>query len=77
VHENYCENKSEWQHQFCDYLMGAIQGDGNRKNDLPKVNDSCSLSGQMKLSFFSGSKINNLFNMSNEQIPVCLIRLKG
>ncbi|WP_300463337.1 hypothetical protein [Desulfobacula sp.] len=77
VHENYCENKSEWQHQFCEYLMGVIQGDGNRKNDLPEVNDGCSLSGQMKFGFFSGRNINTLFNISDEQIPVCLIKLKG
>ncbi|CCK79495.1 hypothetical protein [Desulfobacula toluolica] len=76
VHENCCENKSEWQHQFCDYLMDAIQGCGNRENDLPEIKDGCSLFGQIKLSYFSGNGINNLFNMSDIQIPVCLIKLK-
>lgn len=76
VHENECENKSEWQHQLSDYLMGAIQGDGNRKKELPKVNDGCSLSGQIKLGLFSGNNINKLFNTSDKQIPVCLIKLK-
>ncbi|WP_299981687.1 hypothetical protein [Desulfobacula sp.] len=76
VHENECENKSEWQHQFCDYLMRAIQGDGIQENNLPKVNDRCSLSGQIKLCLFSGNGINNLFNCSDKQIPVCLIKLK-
>ncbi len=76
VHENCCENKSEWQRQFCDCLTGAVQGDGNRENNLPKIEDECSLFGQIKLSYFSGNGINNLFNLSDKQIPVCLIKLK-
>ena len=76
VHENECENKSEWQHQFCDYLMRAIQGDGIQENNLPKVNDRCSLSGQIKLCLFSGNGINKLFNCSDKQVSVCLIKLK-
>jgi len=76
VHENECENKNEWQHLFCDYLMRAIQAEGNRENELPKVDDKCSLSGQIKLSLFSGDEINQLFNCSDKQIPVCLIKLK-
>lgn len=76
VHENECENKSEWQHQFCDYLVRAIQGDGIQENNLPEVNDSCFLSGQIKLCIFSGNDINRLFNCSNKQISVILIKLK-
>ncbi|MBC8439566.1 MAG: hypothetical protein H8D87_07770 [Deltaproteobacteria bacterium] len=76
VHENECENKNEWQHQFCDYLVRAIQGDGIQENNLPEVNDSCFLSGQIKLCIFSGNDINRLFNCSNKQISVCLIKLK-
>ena len=76
VHENECENKSEWQHYFCDYLMRAIQGNGTRENNMPKVNDKCSLSGQIKLNLFSGNDINKLFNYSEKHIPVCLIKLK-
>ncbi|MBU8912306.1 MAG: hypothetical protein KOO65_13635 [Desulfobacterales bacterium] len=76
VHENECENKNEWQHHFCDYLMRVIQGTGIRGNEMPKVNDGCSLSGQIKLSLFSGNDINKLFNYSEKQIPVCLIKLK-
>ncbi len=76
VHENKCENKTEWQHHFCDYLMRAIQGNGTREKELPKVSDGCSLSGQIKLCLFSGNDINMLFNSSEKQIPVCLIKLK-
>ena len=76
VHENKCANQDEWQHHFCKYLMDAIQTDGNPENDMPKVNDTCSLYGQIKLGLFSGNDINDLFNMSDKQIPVCLIKLK-
>lgn len=76
VHENDCEKRNEWQQKMCDYLMGAVQGDGNRKNKMPQVNDTCSLSGQIKLGHFSGNGINKLFNLSDKQIPVCLIKLK-
>ena len=76
VHENECENKDEWQHQFCDDLMRAVQTGGNRENKLPKVSDKCLLSGQIKLNIFSGDDINQVFNCSDKQIPVCLIKLK-
>lgn len=76
VHENDCEKRNEWQQQMCDYLMGAVQGGGDRENKMPKVNDACSLSGQIKLGLFSGNNINKLFNLSDKQIPVCLIKLK-
>ena len=76
VHENECENTSEWQRQLGKCLMSAIQGDGNPGDSLPEVNDGCSLSGQIKLGFFSGNEINKLFNVSNKSIPVCLIKLK-
>jgi hypothetical protein len=76
VHENECKNKSEWHHHFCDDLMLAIQGQGVLEDDLPQVNDNCSLFGQIKLCFFSGNDINNLLNLSDEQILVCLIKLK-
>jgi len=56
--------------------MRAIQGNGTRENELPKVSDRCSLSGRIKLTLFSGNDINKLFNSSEKQIPVCLIKLK-
>ncbi|WP_457553455.1 hypothetical protein [Desulfobacula sp.] len=76
VHENECENKNEWQHLFCTWLMRAVQGDGIRENDMPVVDDRCSLLGQVKLALFSGNGINKIFNCSDKQIPVCLIKLK-
>jgi len=76
VHENECENKSAWQHHFSEYLMHVIQGEGHRENGVPEVNDSCSLSGKIQLNLLSGDGINDLFNLSDKLIPVCLISLK-
>ena len=77
VHENECENRDGWHHQFCELLMDAVQAGGNRKIELPRVDDRCDLSGQIKLSLFSGNDMNQLFNCTDRQVPVCLIRLKG
>jgi hypothetical protein len=76
VHENKCENKNEWRNQFLEFLVNAIQADDRPEENFPKVNDKCSFSGKIKLSLFSGNDINNLFNTSDKQIPVCLITLK-
>ncbi len=76
VHENECENQSEWQHHFYEGLMTAIQGHGNLENDLPEVTDTCERFGQIKMSLFSGDNINRIFNLTGKQVPVCLIKLK-
>ncbi len=76
VHENGCENKNEWHHHFCAELMRAVQGDGYRINDLPKVTDKCCLSGQIKLYIFSGNTINSIFSCPDKQVFVCLVKLK-
>lgn len=76
VHENICTHQKGWQRQFEMVLMQAIQGKGCRKEDLPEVADDCSLSAQFKLGLFSGKMINQFFKMANEQVPVCLVKLK-
>lgn len=76
VHENGCENKTGWQQQVFEQLEYAAKGDAGRQNDLLEANDECSVSGQIKLSLFSGNKIHDLFNLKYKQIAVCLIRLK-
>ena len=76
VHENECENKIGWQRQVFEHLMCAAKGDKGRQNHLPEVKDECFISGQIKLSLFSGNNIHNLFNLKDKQIAVCLIRLK-
>ncbi|OGQ85210.1 MAG: hypothetical protein A2464_08155 [Deltaproteobacteria bacterium RIFOXYC2_FULL_48_10] len=76
VHENECENKIGWQRQFFEQEICAAKGDLDRLNHLPEVTDECSLSGQIKMSLFSGNNIHNLFHLKDKQIRVCWIRLK-
>jgi len=76
VHENKCNHKDEWHQYFCEHIMGAVIGDGDRKKDLPEVTDNCCLSGQFKLRVFSGNDINRIFNYPGRQISVCLVKLK-
>ncbi len=76
VHENKCKVKIEWQHQLKKYLMKAIKGEGNQKEDLPEAMDECRRSGQIKMGLFSGGMINLLLNDSDKHMAVCLINLK-
>lgn len=76
VHENECENKTGWQRQIFEQFMNAVKGNASVPNDLPEINDGCTISGQIKFSLFSGNNIHNLFNLKDKQTPVCLIRLK-
>jgi hypothetical protein len=76
VHENGCKNQKKWQHSFDDLLMHAVQGRNCREKDLPQVDDDCSLPVRLKLGLFSGENVNRVFNMTDKQIPVCLVRLK-
>ena len=76
VHENDCENKKLWQQAFADMVICAAAGDEIPRADYPIVNDTCSLTGQCKLNFFSGNEINRHFNLSDNQVVVCLVRLK-
>ncbi len=76
VHENNCEMKAEWQHQFCEYLMRSVHEEESRESGLPEMAGCCSLSGQIKLCLFSGDMINTLLNVSEKQVAVCLVNLK-
>jgi len=76
VHENGCENIKEWHHQFTQDLMDTVKAGSNLKKQSFEVTDKCRLEGQIKLYLFSGSGINELFNRTEKQIPVCWIRLK-
>lgn len=76
VHENGCENKIGWQQQFFEQVIRAANGDPDTQNHLPEVRDECLLSGQIKMSLFSGNYIHNLFHLKDKQIRVCWIRLK-
>jgi len=78
VHENDCEKKTGWQQQVFEQLVCAAKEDTGRQKYSLEVMDECLLSGQIKLSLFSGNNIHEIFDLKDEQIPVsvCLIRLK-
>nr|NJM01679.1 hypothetical protein [Desulfobacula sp.] len=76
VHENDCENKTGWRQQVFEQLISAAKGDTGRQNYPFEGEDGCLLSGQIKLSLFSGNNVRDLFNLKDKQIRVCLIRLK-
>jgi len=76
VHENRCEKQVKWQGQFENYLMAAINENGNHKIKLPEVHDRCSKRGQIKVCNFFMSDINHNFNVPDKHISVCLIKLK-
>ena len=76
VHENRCKNQVKWQGQFESFLMAAMEKNGNQENRLPKVNDTCSKRGQIKVCNFFMGDINHNFNLADKHISVCLIKLK-
>ena len=75
VHGTGCENQDIWQDQFEGYLTGAIEGSGSNGNNLPEINDRCSKRGQIKVCNFVGGDINEIFNLADKHISVCLIKL--
>jgi len=76
VHENECENINEWQLQFTQGLLDVIMAGSAQEKPSLKVKDNCKHEGQIKLYLFSGNDINKLFNRTEKQIPVCLVRLE-
>ncbi|MCP4672695.1 MAG: hypothetical protein GY857_15475 [Desulfobacula sp.] len=76
VHENSCKNQEKWQDQFENFLMAAMGKNGNQEKRLPQVDDTCSKRGQIKVCNFFMGDINHSFNVADEQISVCLIKLK-
>ncbi len=76
VHHIKCDNYKNWQQQFTQVLMSAASGNKCREEDLPEMDDDCSVSAQCKLGLFSGKDINLFFNASGKPIPVCLVKLK-
>jgi len=75
VRENGCKNKSRWQQQFFKDLTTVGKGEGTLENGLAEMKDQCHFTGQIKFGIFSGNDINTLFNCSDKQISVCLIKL--
>lgn len=77
VHENVCPHKQAWQQAFSHFLEEAIIGRSVSGTCLPWTEDSCALSGQLKLCIFPGGDINAFLNIPGKQLVVCLVQLKS
>ncbi len=77
VHENGCPHKQAWQQAFSHFLEEPIIGRSVSGTCLPWAEDSCVLSGQIKLCIFPGGDINAFFNIPGKQLKVCLVQLKS
>ena len=87
VHEKDCELRKEWQIRLgrilgetCAQDPGQIQGKpaaDKIRQSLPGNDDGCQSAGLLRLSFFSGDEINTIFNLSDKQTAVCLVKLKA
>ncbi len=77
VHENGCENRCKWQHDFYQFLQEIIASEISSGITRPEVDDTCLLSGQIKLCLFPGDCMEEFFNISDQSLAVCLIQLKS
>jgi hypothetical protein len=84
VHEKNCENKAEWQRQISELINFAAEHKTDMKNvlqgkkptgDLIAAGDGCSLYGRIRIIHFFGEIINTMFNLKDEHLVVCLVRL--
>ena len=75
VHENGCKNKMKWQQSVTGILKAALAEKAASEGSLPLIDDACDASGQLKLKLFSGNEINRLFDLSDKQVAVCLVKL--
>ncbi|MCP4718532.1 MAG: hypothetical protein GY860_03660 [Desulfobacteraceae bacterium] len=77
VHENGCENKCKWQHDFYQFLQEIIVSEISSGIAQPEVDDRCLLSGHIKLCLFPGDCMEEFFNISDQSLAVCLVQLKS
>ena len=77
AHENRCQNSAMWQCQFETFLMDVISKNSQKESALPEVNDNCHKRLRIKICSFYGGDVNqNIFNVANREISVCLIKIK-
>lgn len=76
VHDIGCEKNISWQQAFQKQLSRVAQGKNFQEDDLPKIDPGCALQGRVKVNIFSGNEINTGFNFSDNQVVVCLVKLK-
>jgi len=77
VHENECENKCKWQQDFYQFLEETIVSENSSGGIPPGADDTCSLSGQIKLYLFPEGGTKAFFNIPDQSLAVCLVQLKS
>lgn len=77
VHENECENRCRWHQDFSDFLEKIIVNESSSGVALSKSDDTCSLTGKIRLCLFPGDSIKAFLNIPGQSIAVCLVQLKS
>ena len=77
VHENECEKKRAWHQDFYQFLKETIAGKNPSRSVPPGEDDSCFLSGRIKLCLFPEGGMKAFFNIPDQPIAVCLVQLKS
>jgi hypothetical protein len=77
VHENDCEKKCSWQHNFFQFLKETIAGKKSSGSVQPEADDRCCLSGRIKLCLFPEGGMKAFLNIPDQSIAVCLVQLKS
>jgi len=77
VHENECENRCRWHQDFSDFLEKIIVNESSFRVAPPTSDDTCSLTGKIRLCLFPGDSIKAFLNIPGQSIAVCLVQLKS
>ena len=77
VHENDCEKKCSWQKNFSQFLKEIIAGKNSSGSVQPEADDTCHLSGRIKLCLFPEDGMKAFLNIPDQSIAVCLVQLKS
>ncbi len=77
VHENDCEKKSNWLQGFSQFLKETIAENNASGSAQPEADDTCFLSGKIKLCLFPEGGMKAFLNIPDQSIAVCLVQLKS
>jgi hypothetical protein len=77
VHENGCEKKSIWQQIFLQFLKETMTGKNSSGSTLPEADDTCNVSGRIKLCLFPEGGMKAFLNIPDQSIAVCLVHVKS
>ncbi len=77
VHENDCEKKNNWLQDFSQFLKETIAENNVSGSAQPEADDTCFLSGRIKLCLFPEGGMKAFLNIPDQSIAVCLVQLKS